>query len=71
MYLSILTNVTFFCLINYMLYMWCRVGTMMKKIKQKVTHQNVPKKGKKKFKFTSAGETKWNDKKQVQKTPEH
>lgn len=28
-------------------------------------------KRKKKFKFTSAGETKWNDKKQVQKTPEH
>lgn len=47
MYLNILTNVTFFCLINYMLYMWYRVGTMMKKIKQKVIHQNAPKKEKK------------------------
>lgn len=28
-------------------------------------------KWKKKFKITSAGETKWNDKKQVQKPPEH
>lgn len=43
---------------------------MMKKIKQKVIHQNAPKM-EKKFMFTSAGETKWNDKKQVQKPPEH
>lgn len=55
MYLNILTNVTFFCLINYMLYMSCRVGTMMKKIKQKVIHQNAPKMEKKVYVYISRG----------------